>query len=154
VPLVDEYMAKGTKNNFNNVVSTAPFYWQYHQQHYTFAKHFVQAFHDRYKAYPSNGAETAYVNMMVYKKAVEQAHSTDPAKLIPVLETIQWNMTKGPEHFRKEDHQGVNSVLVVEGIPEADRNADGFNYAKVLEEHNGPGVMAPLESLQCKMETA
>ena len=154
VPLVDEYMAKGTKNNFTNVVSTAPFYWQYHQQHYTYAKRFVQAFYDRYKTYPSNGAETAYVNMMVYKKAVEQAQSTDSAKLIPVLEAIQWNMTKGPEHFRKEDHQGVNSVLVVEGIPEADRNADGFNYARVLEEHNGPGVMAPLDSLQCKMETA
>jgi branched-chain amino acid transport system substrate-binding protein len=154
VPLVDEYMAKGTKDNFTNVVSTAPFYWQYHAKHYTFAKKFVEAFYDRYKAYPSNGAECAYVNMMVYKLAVEQAHSTDPAKLIPILETIQWNMTKGPEHFRKEDHQGVNSVLVVEGIPLADRNADGFNFARVLEEHNGPGVMAPLDSLSCKMESA
>jgi hypothetical protein len=45
-------------------------------------------------------------------------------------------------------------VLVVEGIPLADRNADGFNFARVLEEHNGPGVMAPLDSLSCKMETA
>ena len=154
VPLVDEYMAKGTKDNFTNVVSTAPFYWQYHQQHYTFAKKFVAAFYDRYKAYPSNGAECAYINMLVYKRAVEQAHSTDPAKLIPVLENVQWNYTKGPEHFRKEDHQGVNSVLVVEGVPEADRGADGFAFARVLEEHNGPGVMAPLDSLQCKMETA
>ncbi len=154
VPLVDEYMAKGTKDNFAGVVSTAPFYWQYHQQHYTYAKKFVDAFHDRYKTYPSNGAECAYVNIMVYKAAVEQAHSTDPAKLIPILENMQWNMTKGPEHFRKEDHQGVNSCLVVEGLPSADRSHDGFGFAKVLEEHNGPGIMAPLDSLQCKMETA
>src|SRR3984885_7419177 len=47
VPLVDEYMAKGTKDNFTNVVSTAPFYWQYHAKHYTFAKKFVEAFYDR-----------------------------------------------------------------------------------------------------------
>src|SRR5271156_1639633 len=106
-------MAKGTKDNFANVVSTAPFYWQYHQQHYTFARKFVEAFYDRYKLYPSNGAETAYINILVYKRAVELAHSTDPLKLIPVLENLQWNYTKGPEHFRKEDHQGVNSVLVV-----------------------------------------
>jgi ABC-type branched-subunit amino acid transport system substrate-binding protein len=154
VPLVDEYMAKGTKDNFTGVVSTAPFYWQYHQEHYTFARKFVQAFYDRYKLYPSNGAECAYINMLVYKKAVERAQSTDPAKLIPILETMQWNYTKGPEHFRKEDHQGVNSVLVLEGVPEADRGADGFGFAKVLEEHNGPGVMAPLDGLACKMETA
>jgi len=63
-------------------------------------------------------------------------------------------MTKGPEHFRKEDHQGVNSVLVLEGLPEADRGADGFGFAKVLEEHNGPNVMEPLDSLSCKMESA
>ena len=154
VPLVDEYMAKGTKDNFTNVVSTAPFYWQYHQQHYTFAKKFVSAFHDRYGTYPSNGAECAYINILVYKRAVELAQSTDPAKLIPVLENIQWNYTKGPEHYRKEDHQGVNSVLVLEGIPEADRGDGGFGFAKVLEEHNGPGVMAPLDGLVCKMETA
>jgi ABC-type branched-subunit amino acid transport system substrate-binding protein len=154
VPLVDEYMAKGTKDNFTNVVSTAPFYWQYHEKSYNEAKTFVRAFYDRYKTYPSNGAECAYVNILVYKKAVERAQSTDPAKLIPILETMQWNLTKGPEHFRKEDHQGVNSVLVVEGLPEADRGEGGFAYAKVLEEHNGPGVMAPLDGLVCKMETA
>jgi len=154
VPLVDEYMAKGTKDNFANVVSTAPFYWQYHQQHYTYAKKFVEAFYDRYKTYPSNGAECAYVNMQLYKRAVEQAKSTDAAKLIPVLETMQWNYTKGPEHFRAEDHQGVSSCLVLEGLPEADRGPGGFAFAKVLEEHNGPGIMAPLDSLSCKMETA
>jgi len=153
-PLVDEYMAKGTKDNFTNVVSTAPFYWQYHQQHYTFAKKFVEAFYDRYKLYPSNGAECAYVNMLIYKRAAEQAQSTDPAKLIPVLETMQWNFTKGPEHFRKEDHQGVSSCLVLEGLPEADRGPGGFGFARVLEEHNGPTIMEPLDSLSCKMETA
>ena len=67
---------------------------------------------------------------------------------------MQWNYTKGPEHFRKEDHQGVSSCLVVEGLPEADRGPGGFAFAKVLEEHNGPGIMAPLDSLSCKMETA
>jgi ABC-type branched-subunit amino acid transport system substrate-binding protein len=153
VPLVDEYMAKGTKDNFNNVVSTAPFYWNYHSAKYPGAKKFVDAFYDRYKTYPSNGAECAYVDIMVYKQAVEQAHSTDPLKLIPVLENLKFNFTKGPEYFRKEDHQGVNSVLVVEGIPEKDRGTGGFQFAKVLEDHSGPSVLQPLAGLQCNMET-
>lgn len=154
VPLVDEYMAKGTKDNFTNVVSSLPFYWQYHQAKFPGAKKFVDAFVDRYKVPPSNGAECAYVDIMVYKQAVEKAGSTDPLKVIPVLENLQFNFTKGPEYFRKEDHQGVNSVLVVEGLPEKDRGAGGFQFAKVLEDHPGASVLQPLAGLACKMEPA
>ena len=154
VPLVDEYMAKGTKNNFANVVSTAPFYWQYHQAKYPGAKKFVEAFYDRYKLYPSNGAECAYVNMLVWKEAIEKAGSTDAARVIPVLENLRFQFTKEPEFFRKADHQGVNSCLVVEGLPEKDRGAGGFAYAKVLSVHVGLEVVAPPSGLACKMETA
>ncbi|MDP9106408.1 MAG: ABC transporter substrate-binding protein, partial [Candidatus Eremiobacteraeota bacterium] len=67
VPLVDEYMAKGTGDNFDNVVSTAPFYWKYHAEKYAGAKRFVDAFQKRYGVPPSNGAETAYADIMIYK---------------------------------------------------------------------------------------
>jgi len=76
------------------------------------------------------------VNMMStswrWNKRTRPIRETDPDSRNHPMEHDQ-----GPEHFRKEDHQGVNSVLVVEGIPLADRNADGFNFARVLEEHNG-----------------
>ncbi len=154
VPLVDEYMAKGTKDNFANVVSTAPFYWQYHAAKYPGAKKFVDAFYDRYKLYPSNGAECAYVNMLVWKEAIEKAGSTDPVKVIPVLENLRFQFTKEPEFFRKADHQGVNSCLVLEGLPEKDRGPGGFAFAKVLSVHVGLEVVAPPGGLVCKMETA
>jgi branched-chain amino acid transport system substrate-binding protein len=54
VPLVDEYMAKGTGDNFDNVVATAPFYWAYHAERYPGAKKFVDAFVAKYKTPPSN----------------------------------------------------------------------------------------------------
>src|SRR5262249_3565660 len=132
----------------------APFYWQYHQAHYPGAKKFVEAFYDRYKLYPSNGAECAYVNMMVWKEGLEKAGSTDPAKVIPVLENLRFQFTKEPEFFRKADHQAVNACLVVEGLPEKDRGAGGFGYAKVLSVHVGLEVVAPPQGLVCKMETA
>ena len=72
----------------------------------------------------------------------------------PVLETLRFQFTKEPEYYRKDDHQGVNSVLVVEGLPEKDRGTGGFEFAKVLEVHDGPSVLQPLAGLACKMETA
>jgi ABC-type branched-subunit amino acid transport system substrate-binding protein len=153
VPLVDEYMAKGAGDNFDNVVSTAPFYWAYHQTKYPGAKRFVQAFQAKYPGlYPSNGAECAYADIMVYKKAVEAAGSIDAAKVVDKLEGMRFQFTKEEEWYRKEDHQGVNSCLVVEGIPSAQRGPGGFEYAKVLEVHPGPSCVEPLASLSCKME--
>ena len=154
VPLVDEYMAKGTKDNFDNVVSTAPFYWKYHAAKYPGAKKFVDAFQKKYGFPPSNGAETAYADIYIYKMAVEKAGSIDPAKVINVLETTKFQFTKEMEWYRKEDHQGVNSCLVLEGIPEAQRGPGGFEFARVLEVHDGVNVVAPLASLSCKMESA
>ena len=152
VPLVDEYMAKGTKDNFDNVVSTAPFYWKYHAAKYPGAKKFVDAFQKKYGFPPSNGAETAYADIYIYKMAVEKAGSIDPAKVINVLETTKFQFTKEMEWYRKEDHQGVNSCLVLEGIPTAQRGAGGFEYARVLEVHPGPSCVQPLAGLSCKMD--
>ncbi len=155
VPLVDEYMAKGTKDNFDNVVSTAPWYWQYHQTKYAGAKRFVDAFSAKYPGLkPSNGAECAYADIYIYKMAVEKAGSIDPAKVISVLESAKFQFTKEQEWYRKEDHQGVNSCLVVEGIPESQRGPGGFGYAKVLEVHPGESVVQPVSGLSCKMEPA
>ncbi len=154
VPLVDEYMAKGTKDNFDNVVSTAPFYWKYHAAKYPGAKKFVDAFVKKYGFPPSNGAECAYADMYIYKMAAEKSGSLDPAKIINVLETTPFQFTKEQEYYRKEDHQGVNSVLVLEGKPNAQRGADGFDFANVLEVHDGKNVAEPLSALSCAMETA
>ncbi|MBV8150835.1 MAG: ABC transporter substrate-binding protein [Candidatus Eremiobacteraeota bacterium] len=153
VPLVDEYMAKGVGDNFDGIVSTAPFYWAYHQTKYPGAKKFVDAFKAKYGTAPSNGAETAYADIYIYKTAVEKAGSLDPAKVIGVFESGQkFQFTKEVEWYRKEDHQGVNSCLVVEGIPSKDRGPGGFEYAKILEVHPGESVIQPLTGLKCQMD--
>jgi branched-chain amino acid transport system substrate-binding protein len=72
--------------------------------------------------------------------------------VIAALEGLKFQLTKEPEYYRKDDHQGVNSVLVLEGIPNAQRGAGGFEYAKVLEVHPGESVMQPMSGLKCKME--
>ena len=154
VPLVDEYMAKGAGENFDGVVSTAPFYYKYHAAKYRGAKAFVDAFTAKYGFPPSNGAECAYADILIYKMAAEKTGSLDPAKIIGVLEGTKFQFTKEQEWYRPEDHQGVNSCMVVEGLPLAERTENGFGYARVLEVHPGEDVVQPLAGLKCKMETA
>ncbi|MGD1067681.1 MAG: ABC transporter substrate-binding protein [Vulcanimicrobiaceae bacterium] len=157
-PLVDEYMAKGAGANFDNVASTAPFYYKYHgiehAAQFPGAKRFVDAFMKKYGAPPSNGAECAYADIYIYKMAAEKSGSLDPAKIIEVLETTKFQFTKEQEWYRKEDHQGVNSCLVVEGLPVGERTEGGLGYARVLEVHSGESVVQPLAGLKCQMEPA
>ncbi len=156
VPLADEYMAKGTGDNFANVVTTAPFYWKYHAEKYPAAKKFVQAFIRRYGVPPSNGAENAYTDIYQWKSGIERSGSLDPAKFIAKMEGHKFTATKEPEYWRAFDHQGINSCLVMEGVPMAQRGAEypAFAFAKVLEVHDGESVSIPQSTSKCKIETA
>jgi ABC-type branched-subunit amino acid transport system substrate-binding protein len=153
VPLADEYMAKGAGDNFDNVVTTAPFYWKYHAERHPGAKKFVDAFMAKNGTPPSNGAECAYVDMYQWKAGIERAGSLDPLKFIGKMEGWHFDNTKGPEYWRAFDHQGINTVLVMEGVPMAQRESP-FAFARVLEEHNGDAVAIPQATSKCKIESA
>ncbi len=153
VPLADEYMAKGVGDNIDGVVTTAPFYWQYHAEKYPAAKTFVDAFVKKYGTPPSNGADCAYVDMYQWKSGIERAGSLDPVKFISKMEGYHFQATKGPEYWRAFDHQGINSVLVMEGVPVAKRE-NAFAFAKVLEEHPGESVAIQESTSKCKIESA
>ena len=153
VPLVDEYMAKGAGDNFDNVVSTAPFYWKYQSAKYPEAKRFVDAFTKKYGTPPSNGAECAYVNMYQWKGGIERAGSLDTSKFIAKMENYHWSGTKGPEYWREFDHQGVGTCMVLEGQGRAARETP-WDFAKVLEVHDGDAVSIPESASKCKMERA
>jgi branched-chain amino acid transport system substrate-binding protein len=153
VPLADEYMAKGAGSNFDNIVTTAPFYWQYHAAKYPAAKRFVDGFTKLYGVPPSNGAECAYTNMYQWKAGIERAGSLDPAKFISKMEGYHFTATKEPEYWRSWDHQGINSCLVMEGVPLANRN-DPFAFANVLQVYSGESVAIPQSVSKCKIESA
>ncbi len=153
VPLADEYMAKGAGDNFENIVTTAPFYWQYHAEKYPAAKKFVDAFMKKYGTPPSNGAECAYTNIYQWKGGVERSGSLDPKKFIEKMENYHFQATKEPEYWRASDHQGINSCLVLEGVPVKGRS-NPYAYAKVLEVHSGESVSIPPSISKCKIENA
>lgn len=153
VPLADEYMIAAAGDNFDGVVTTAPFYWKHHAALYPAAKKFVDGFIKLYGTPPSNGAECAYTNMYQWKAGVERAGSLDPKKFIAAMEGHRFQATKDPEYWNAFDHQGINSVLVLEGVP---RNERAHKYArtKVLEVHDGFGVSIKKRDSVCKLEPA
>ena len=150
-------MAKGAGDNFDGVVTTAPFYWKYYQDKNPNAKKFIQAFIRRYGVPPSNGAENAYTNIYQWKGGIERAGSLDPQKFIAKMEGYHFTATKEPnEYWRAMDHQGISSCLVMEGVPMAQRGNEypAFAFAKVLEVHSGESVAIPPAESKCKIETA
>jgi len=157
VPLADEYMAKGAGDNFDGVVTTAPFYWKYYMDKNPNAKKFITAFIKLYGVPPSNGAENAYTNIYQWKGGIERAGSIDPKKFIEKMEGYHFTATKEPnEYWRAMDHQGINSCLVMEGVPTSQRGNEypAFAFAKVLEVHSGESVAIPPTASKCKIETA
>jgi ABC-type branched-subunit amino acid transport system substrate-binding protein len=153
VPLADEYMVAGVGDSFDGVVTTAPFYWQYHAARYPAAKKFVDDFIKLYGTPPSNGAECAYTNMFEWKAGVERAGSPSPKKFVAKMEGHHFQATKDPEYWRGFDHQGINSVLVLEGIPPEQRT-NKYAYAKVLEVHEGDSVASKQSASDCKLDPA
>ncbi len=153
VPLADEYMVAGVGESFDGVVTTAPFYWKYHAARYPAAKKFVDAFTKLYGTPPSNGAESAYTNLYQWKAGIERAGSLDPKKFIAKMEGHHFTATKDPEYWRAFDHQGINSVLVLEGLPAAQRSSK-YAYARVLEVHDGDSVAITEQASNCKLDPA
>ena len=61
------------------------------------------------------------------------AGGTDTDKVIAALEELKYDVAKGPQHYRKCDHQSVQSVLVLESRRKADMKseADLFNILAI-----------------------
>ncbi len=63
--------------------------------------------------YPHGLAALGYVSLQLYAEAIRQTGSTDPARIIPALETMKFDTIRGLGFFRKEDHQFLATTCVV-----------------------------------------
>jgi branched-chain amino acid transport system substrate-binding protein len=77
---------------------------------------FVKAFEAEYKAPPSQAAQTAYLQTILFANAVEKAGTFYPPEVIKALEGLEYEGT-GPSKclYRAEDHQVFKDIFVVRG---------------------------------------
>lgn len=118
---------------FEGVIGGANYYWGLEDTIPT-----ARSFNDAFRAanggaYPTDYGAYGFTGVSSLLLAMEKAGGTDTDKVITALEELKYDVAKGPQHYRKCDHQSVQSVLVLESKKKAEmkNEADLFKVLAV-----------------------
>ena len=99
---------------FDGVVGGTSYYWRL-EETVPSAKTFNDKFRAAYNgAVPSDYGALGYAGVRSVLEGVKAAKSVETDKVIAAMEALKADFYKGPQSFRKCDHQLVQSVLIVE----------------------------------------
>ena len=131
VPLYSRLMAKGAgPENVQGILGTTNWNWRLDDEG---SKAFVKAFEDEYGAPPSQAAQTAYVQTILYGNAVERA-GTYPPEVIKSFEDFEVSgIGPGKVLYRGCDHQAFHEILVVRGRG-PDQMESEFDLLEIVEQ--------------------
>jgi len=92
----------------------------------------AKAFNDRFRKMhdgrePSDYGSLAYAGVKTFLMAARQAGGTDQDAVIAAMESLAYDYYKGPQHYRKCDHQSVQSVFIIESKNAPPNDPDVFN---------------------------
>lgn len=104
----------GGADAFEGIMGGTSYYWGIEDQVPA-----AKAFNDKFrKAYngtvPSDYGALGYAGVRSVLQGIRDAKSTDSMKLSAAMEMMKYDWYKGPQHYRKCDHQSVQSVILVE----------------------------------------
>jgi branched-chain amino acid transport system substrate-binding protein len=98
---------------FEGVIGGCSFFWGIEDK-YASTKAFNQAFSKMYDGkLPTDYGALGYGGVRTVLEAVKNAGSVDTDKVIAAMEALKYDYYKGPQYYRKCDHQSVQSVLVI-----------------------------------------
>jgi branched-chain amino acid transport system substrate-binding protein len=113
---------------FDGVIGGCSFYWGLEDK-FASTKAFNTAFSKMYDGkLPSDYGALGYGGVRTVLEAVKNAGSVDTDKVITALEALKYDYYKGPQYYRKCDHQSVQSVLVIKS-----KSKDLKNESDVFE---------------------
>ncbi|MDQ4061295.1 MAG: ABC transporter substrate-binding protein [Pseudomonadota bacterium] len=112
---------------FEGVIGGTSYYWRLEETVPS-----AKAFNDRFRKMhggrvPTDYGAYGYGGVKTVLTAVRNAGSTDPDKVIEALEALKYDFYKGPQYYRKCDHQSVQSVFIIESKAKGVNEADVFN---------------------------
>ncbi|GAA3841051.1 ABC transporter substrate-binding protein [[Pseudomonas] carboxydohydrogena] len=116
---------------FEGIIGGANYYWGM-EDTVPSAKAFNAAFRAANGgATPTDYGAYGYTGVMSLLMAMQAAGGTVTEKMVASLEGLKYDVAKGPQYYRKCDHQSVQSVLVLESKKKADMKSD-LDLFKIL----------------------
>ncbi|QPF83047.1 ABC transporter substrate-binding protein [Bradyrhizobium genosp. L] len=113
---------------FEGVVGGCSFYWGIEDK-FASTKAFNEAFRKMYdNKLPTDYGALGYGGVRTVLEAVKNAGSVETDKVVAALEALKYDYYKGPQYYRKCDHQSVQSVLVIKS-----KSKDMKNDSDVFE---------------------
>ena len=121
---------------FEGVIGGANYYWGLED---TIPS--AKAFNDAFRAANNGAAPTdygayGYTAVRSLLQAMTIAGGTETDKVITALENLKYDIAKGPQSYRKCDHQSIQSVLVLESKKKSDMKND-VDFFRVLASEPG-----------------
>lgn len=113
---------------FEGVIGGTSYYWGIEDKIVS-----AKAFNDRFRKLhngkvPSDYGALGYGGVRTLLEGAKAAGSLDADKVIAAVEALKYDYYKGPEYYRKCDHQSVQSVLIIESKSTPQKgDADVFN---------------------------
>ncbi|KQW18599.1 ABC transporter substrate-binding protein [Afipia sp. Root123D2] len=113
---------------FDGVIGGTSYYWGIEDKVPS-----AKAFNDRFRKMhdgklPSDYGALGYAGIMTLLMGAKAAGTLDTDKVIAAVEALKYDYYKGPEYYRKCDHQAVQSVLIIESKSKPEKGpADVFN---------------------------
>jgi branched-chain amino acid transport system substrate-binding protein len=127
---------------FEGIIGGANYYWAL-ESTIPSAKAFNDAYKAAYGSLPTDYGAYGFTGVSALLLAMAKAGGTDTDKVIEALEGLKYDVAKGPQYFRKCDHQSVQSVLVLKSKAKADMKSEQDLFEIVA---NVPGSEQMLRS--------
>jgi branched-chain amino acid transport system substrate-binding protein len=90
---------------------------------------------------PTDYGAYGYTGVKSLLEAIKVAGGTDMDKMAAALEGLKYDVAKGPQSYRKCDHQSIQSVLVLESKKKADMKGDVDLFRVAAVEDSGEAML-------------
>jgi branched-chain amino acid transport system substrate-binding protein len=109
-------------------------------------RRFVESFMNEYDRVPNQFAKDTWEAVHLYKKAVEQAGTTDFDPVVSAIEEVEIEGPVGPLSIRDCDHRCERPIHVGEVV---DSEEYGEPVSEILRTVDGTTAMPPCEEMGC-----